>query len=162
MKQIVLTQGKVALVDDGDFNYLNQWSWYYNAKKGYACATINKKTVYMHRLIMKTPSGKLTDHKDQDKLNNQKFNLRICTSEQNNRNTPKISNKKSKYKGVVEQIDGRTGKRNYVARIYVNKKSIVKYFPFTPEGEIAAARAYNILAQQHFKEFAGLNSILRS
>ena len=68
MKTIELTRGKVAIVDDADFEYLNQWNWYASkAKKGfYAQHTQGifpfKKCVYMHRLIMKAPDGFDVDH----------------------------------------------------------------------------------------------------
>ena len=47
MKEIQLTQGKVALVDDDDFEYLNQWKWYYS-KLNYAMRSkrINKKKTF--------------------------------------------------------------------------------------------------------------------
>jgi hypothetical protein len=32
MKEITLTQGKVAMVDGGDFEYLNQFKWYARKK----------------------------------------------------------------------------------------------------------------------------------
>ena len=31
MKQILLTQGRFALVDDGDFDWLNQYKWCVNS-----------------------------------------------------------------------------------------------------------------------------------
>jgi hypothetical protein len=34
MKEIFLTQGKVALVDDDDFDFLNSFNWHLKRKKG--------------------------------------------------------------------------------------------------------------------------------
>jgi hypothetical protein len=165
MKEILLTQGKVALVDDEDFDRVNQYKWYYNAYKGYATTNITvgpgkQKGIYMHRLIANTPSGMLTDHRDLDKLNNQKSNLRTCTSTQNCRNKAVQKNKKSsRFKGVFIQRDNRSKSMYWSARIVVNKKQFCKNYPFTPTGEIAAAQTYNDWAQQHFKEFAVLNDL---
>ena len=39
MKEIPLTKGKVALVDDSDFEWLMQWKWSY-ASTGYAVSMI--------------------------------------------------------------------------------------------------------------------------
>jgi surfactin synthase thioesterase subunit len=58
MKQIHLTQGKFALVDDEDFDWLNQWKWHYD--KGYADRTVDGKHIYMHRAIMNTPDNMKT------------------------------------------------------------------------------------------------------
>jgi hypothetical protein len=54
MKQIPLSNGKFALVDDEDFEYLNQWKWSYSGH-GYAHRLQSGKTVYMHREILKPP-----------------------------------------------------------------------------------------------------------
>jgi hypothetical protein len=110
-KQISLTQGKFALVDDADYEWLNQWKW--QAAKGartsydvwYAvrCETKRpRKRIFMHRVIMSTPEDMITDHVDHDGLNNQRYNLRSCTKSQNTANSRKRSSQKgtSKYKGV--------------------------------------------------------------
>jgi len=73
MKRIKLTQEKVALVDDADFEFLNQWKWFYH-QTGYAKSCHR----YMHRLINKTPKGFHTDHINRNKLDNRKSNLRYC------------------------------------------------------------------------------------
>jgi hypothetical protein len=55
MKRIQLAGNKgVALVDDVDFNKLNQYRWHKDAH-GCAVRTVyvgGKRTIYMHRVIM--------------------------------------------------------------------------------------------------------------
>ena len=74
MKQIPLTQGKYALVDDSDFEWLNQWKWNYN--NGYArrIKEINKtrEIIYMHRFILKINKEKVCDHINGNGLDNRR------------------------------------------------------------------------------------------
>ena len=109
MKQIPLTKGQFALVDDEDFDRLTAMgSWCINSH-GYAVRSKGYKkpdgrrgciTIFMHRVIMNTPAGMDTDHGDTDRLNNQKYNLRVCTRSQNKMNTKKRAGNKSGFKGV--------------------------------------------------------------
>ena len=108
MKEIPLTHGQVALVDDEDYNLLRQhkWSarWSKTTKSYYAVGNqpqpkifsrVFYKTILMHRVIMKTPKGVDCDHIDHDTLNNQKYNLRNVTHSRNmmNQITPHTNNK---------------------------------------------------------------------
>lgn len=162
MKKIKLTQGKYALVDDEDFELLNQFKW--SCEHGYAARSIGlckgkSTTIRMHQFILAPPPGMVTDHKDLDKLNNQRYNLRVCTRGQNNMNCKKrIDFVSSKYKGISVAISNNKYKY-YKCQITVNGKANVKLFPFTPQGEIAAAQHYNNLAKQYHGEFAYLNII---
>ncbi len=87
MKEIPLTQGKVALVDDEDYEYLTQWKWCYNR---YAVRCIGPKNhrqrIAMHQVILNPPEGLETDHIDRNKLNNQRSNLRAVTRSENMQN----------------------------------------------------------------------------
>lgn len=102
MKKIKLSNGKYALVDDKDYDYLNQWKWGSNGQ--YACRTVkiaNKtKCIYMHRVIIETPLGMHTDHLNRNKLDNRKKNLRVCTHAQNMLNRSPTSRNKSGYSGI--------------------------------------------------------------
>jgi hypothetical protein len=107
MRKIPLSQGLFALVDDEDFEYLNQWKWY--AAKGehttYAQrtdrSTGKKLTVRMAQAILKTKDKQLTDHKDGNGLNNQRYNIRACTRHQNAMNKRIVNRgKTSIYRGV--------------------------------------------------------------
>lgn len=163
MKEIILTQGKVAIVDDDDFEDVNKYKWCFH-RPGYAVRSAKrpdgkKEHVLMHRFIMNTPAGMVTDHKDLNKLNNQKSNLRICTNSQNIINKPTTS-KVSRFKGV--SIVKRNNGKNTYYRVHLKSsdgKKISQYFPFTKSGEIEAAKKYNELALTHHKEFAYLNDI---
>jgi len=94
MKEIKLTQGKFAIVDDADYNWLNQWKWYAkicsNGKRIYVARfqRINGKptTIYMHRIITNCPEDKEVDHINGDSLDNRRKNLRIVTRSENSNN----------------------------------------------------------------------------
>jgi hypothetical protein len=84
MRQIKLNRGYVTLVDDEDYEYLNQFKWYLNSN-GYA-RTTSPQRMYMHALINKPPVGLQTDHVNRDKLDNRRSNLRSVTPLENSRN----------------------------------------------------------------------------
>ncbi len=155
MKQIKITQNKIALVDDADFEWLNQWKWHYR-NTGYAirrdyCGE-KPRWVRMHRLIINAPKGMEVDHKNGDKLDNRRSNLRIATHKDNCRNVPKRSNGKNIYKGVEK---GSLAK-SYSSRIKVNGERIYLGSFKTAE---TAAKAYNQASKKYFGEFGYLNKI---
>jgi len=157
MKQIQLTQGKVALVDDDDFEYLNQFKW--NAQKDgnkfYAkrMITINGKRTaqLMHVVIMGDNPLKLDiDHKDGDGVNNQKSNLRLCTHQQNMMNRRLGINSSSKYKGVHYS----NVRQKWQSRIQTEGRRISLGFFNNKED---AARAYDVTAVKYHGDFFLLN-----
>lgn len=158
MKEIQLTQGKVALVDDADLIYLNQWKWYASKVKNVYYAKRNSyengvnKNIKMHRQILNILDAKGIEgeHKDGNGLNNQRSNLRIATRSQNNANIPSRDKSSSKYKGVTYcKRDG-----NWEATITKNR---VKTYLGRFEIETDAALAYNKKAVEVHGEFARLN-----
>ena len=156
MKEIVLTRGLFAMVDDEDYEFLNQWKWYAHKSKNtfYAHRKIGKygRLVFMHRLILgidNTSPELFPDHMDKNGLNNQRYNLRIATRSQNNAN--KISTNPSGYMGVFP-----AGKSGWFSRIAKDKKKY--YLGFFKEKE-GAALAYNKAAIELHGEFANLNQV---
>lgn len=153
MKEIPLTQGKVAKVSDHRFDYLNQWKWYFNGQ--YAVRNSKtlfgkRKSIYMHCEILPHPIGFQTDHWDLDKLNNQDENLRVVEDVGNRRNRGPQSNNSTGYKGVYPHKKN----RKYIAQITVNNQQIYLGSFETPE---EAARIYDTAAKEHFGIFARTN-----
>lgn len=154
MKEIKLTQGRFALIDDEDYELIAKHKWYavnYHDHY-YAVMEIKGKQIKMHRLILNAPNNTDIDHIDGDGLNNQKSNLRLCTASQNAMNAKKCVDGKSKYKGVWICKEGK--KIRIRAGIRINFK-LINLGSFNTETQ--AAKAYDEAAKIHFGEFANLN-----
>lgn len=89
--------GKFAIVDDEDYIVVVERRWYLHAK-GYACITVAGKTLPLHRLLMQAKPGQLVDHKNLDRLDNRRCNLRFATWRNNLKNSAKRG--AHRYKGV--------------------------------------------------------------
>jgi hypothetical protein len=162
MKQIELTQGKFALVDDEDYIFLNQWKWCtqksgktYYAIRGLYVNGKKIATLRMHRVLLSIPSNMEGDHIDHNGLNNQRRNLRICTHAQNMCNQPSNKNSSSKYLGVTLNKQVKS-KKKWRSQIRFNG-AILRMGSYSTQEE--AAGAYNKKAEELFGEFANLNKI---
>lgn len=106
MKQIPLTQNKFAIVDDKDFENLNQFKWFFNGK-GYAGRSKWIKggnssiQILMHRIILNAPKNQEIDHINGDGLDNRRENLRLCSHAENSKNRKFYKNNTSGVRGVV-------------------------------------------------------------
>lgn len=151
MKFIPLTKGKVAIVDDEDYDALKCFKWHYNST-GYAVGYVRigphkAIAVLMHRLIAGTPPGKQTDHINMNKLDNRKCNLRICTHAENLQHRGKHNDNTTGYKGVSWYGPS----KKFRARIcYDNTRIYLGYFSTAKE----AHEAYKIAALKYHGEFA--------
>lgn len=137
MKQIPLTQNKYALIDDEDFDKINQYKkWYARWTKDvnsyYAIGniTINGqyKKQYMHRIIMGLDFGDLrqVDHINHDTLDNRKSNLRIVTHRINHHN----SKNQSKYGACIGYRPKNSSINPFCVNIhYKNKICYVGIYP---------------------------------
>lgn len=104
MKNIPLTQGKFAIVDDEDFERLNKFKWCCSSK-GYAVRNARKAdgrtgTIAMHREIILTPIGLDTDHRNRNRLDNRRSNLRNAKHSENLWNAKPHRDNQSGLKGV--------------------------------------------------------------
>ena len=153
MKTIQLTQGKVAIVDDDDFEMLNAYKWFahkqgdrFYARRNTSIRNGAKRTaIGMHRVIMRTPVGFETDHVNGDGLDNRRDNLRIATSSQNKMNRGSRRDNKLGVKGVSRS----RGRFRAVIQINGNYKLIGVFLTIE-----AASAAYQLAAQKLFGEFA--------
>jgi hypothetical protein len=124
MREIPLTRGKVALVDDGDYDDLSNHSWYVMtagnlcyAGRSSPMVNGNRQLILMHSAIINTPKGMDTDHINGNGLDNRRENLRIVTRRQNLQNLH--IKKTSIYPGVSFETDS----NRWRAQIKINGKS---------------------------------------
>ena len=151
---ISLPQGKVAIVDEADFEWLSQWQWCLNSN-GYARRRLPTRkgkqfTALMHREIMMAGPGQEVDHINGDHLDNRRANLRLCTHLENSRNRGPQSNNNSGFKGVHWYAQT----QRWQAQIKAGSRRIhLGYFV----DKLDAARTYDEAARDHFGAFAALN-----
>lgn len=149
MKEIKLTQGKFALVDDEDFERLNQFKWR-TQRVGYLFYGIRSerkkgivKNYMLHREILnlKHEDSQKVDHINSNGLDCRKQNLRCCTHAENMRNRKRRGVFSSLYKGVCWSKKA----KKWVAMIRHNK---IRINLGTFENEYEASVIYNKKAKE--------------
>jgi hypothetical protein len=159
MKTIPLGKHHTAFVDDEDYEFLSQFKWY-SLRGQYASAnsklpiTKGGTPVLMHRLVIAARPGEQVDHIDGNGFNNQRSNLRLCTSSQNHANQKCGLRGCTRFKGVQFPKRVYKLKKPWLVRIMVNRKTKFSRYYRTPT---EAACGYNIAAKELFGEFAKLN-----
>lgn len=161
MREIPLTRGKVALCDDGDFEFLSSFEWcsIFQHGRWYAQTTVwdaREKKAYkvkMHNLLMGIAlGGKEWDHEEgEGGLDNRRSNLRLATGQENQWNTGSRGGS-SRFKNVTWN----KRKRKWAVMMTANRKA---YSGGYHDDENAAARAANELMKRYHGEFARLNEI---
>lgn len=158
MKEIELTKGYVALVDDEDYETVSQYKWYtvvipesplrYANTKLPGSGKTGLRTA-MHRLLL-DPGELMVDHIDGDGLNNQRSNLRLVTHAQNMLNRRKHSSNTSGYKGVYWEPE--RGKWRCQVKVGGRVTRVGRF-----DDLLEAALAYDRVAKELHGEFARLN-----
>lgn len=146
MKTITLTQGKVALVDDEDYELVSSYVWHFNvyAKRKSRKIEGSARNINMHTFIM---GRKSLDHINRNKLDNRRSNLRVCTPGQNMAN-------RAPYHGKFKGVSWNKKHKSWVAQLQVNRHAKhIGYFKTAKD----AARAYDERAKETWGEFACLN-----
>lgn len=140
----------IALVDDSDYDWLSKLTWR-AVKTKYTFYAVTDENVAMHTVIMEPPPGLITHHKDNNGLNNQRYNLINCTQ---------ANNIQAQQRSIINGYKGvcwHKKRKRWMAYIGHNgKQEYIGLF----EDEDEAALAYNNMAIQYFGDFASLNKIL--
>ena len=163
--EIYLTQGQKTIVDKDDYEFLSKHKWcaIYSKKRGdyvavtrTECINCKKRTVYMHREIMRPLKNLHIDHINHNPLDNRKNNLRICTPTENqwNRKGANKNNNTSNYKGICYDLYHKSWKSSIG---YHNKSLHIGYFKNKNEAVVA----YNQVAIEKYGNYACLNTIGR-
>lgn len=155
VKEIALQNGMFALVDDEDYENVNQYKWSatVNRKTNLTVSSnVNKKTVKLSRFLTNAKKGDFIIFNDGNRLNFQKYNLAISNklgTIMNRRGNVKSS---SKYKGVSWEKDRKKWKA--AIKVEGKTKNLGRY-----DSEDKAAIAYNNAALKYLGEKVFLNVI---
>lgn len=149
MKTISLKCGRVAIVDDVDFDRVQSYGWYFSGR--YVMARSNMKIIYLHKVILNAPKGQQVDHANRDTLDNRRSNLRFCTGSQNSANSSSRRGV-SGFRGVFRSPKNKLNPWTTCIQVQ-NRRMFIGAFGTAD----AAAKAYDQKAKEHFGPFAMLN-----
>ena len=144
MKQVTLSLGQVAIVNESDFEWLAKYRWFalWNARANNFYAARNEQledgrwtTISMHRQILDLKRGdkRQGDHINHKTLDNRRENLRIVSQTQNSYNSPKQRNNTTGFKGVIREngrfraIIGIQGKRIHLGTCATPEEAYALY-----------------------------------
>lgn len=157
IREIPLTQGQIALVDEEDYEWLSQYNWLASSKKGKTCYAgrhIFSKGPFewMHRKLLGLTygDGKIVDHINRNGLDNRRCNIRIANKSLNSINRPLQRNNTSGYRGIYWD------KKRNLWEVQIKTKGIRKHLGRFADIK-AAALAFDKEALRQRGEMAVLN-----
>ena len=144
MRELVLKQGEVVLIDDEDYELVSGHTWHCSRQpntcyaKTWPSRTLGKRLpIAMHRLIMNAPPGVEVDHINGNGLDNRKENLRLCSHKENSQN-------KHRRMPGNKGVSWHSRDKKWVAQFWKNGiKYHVGYFTSEDEAVIAYNKAVN-------------------
>jgi hypothetical protein len=161
VREIPLTQGKVALIDDEDFARVNAFKWYTLALRKtdgscryYAWRSVRQPDgkrvwIYLHRFLMNAPADLVVDHVNGNGLDCTRTNMRLATHAQNVQNMRPHKHGVSGFKGIWRRKSGR-----WQAEIRAEDRRIRLG---TYDDPAFAAAIYDAAARQLFGHFSNTN-----
>lgn len=135
-------------IDTADYAKVEGFRW--RISRGYAVARSRSKTLLMHRVLTGFRFRRV-DHRDGNRLNNRRTNLRRANARENAWNARLQGSNRFGYKGIA-YVRYRT-RFYWRAQLRANGRNYYRHFPTKDE----AARGYDALARQHFGKFACVN-----
>lgn len=152
-KLLHLSGGGAVIVDAELLDTLKSFTWRLD-RDGYARTSLTQSTdgerrtvtFFLHRFVFGAQPGQIVDHRNRNKLDCRRANLRLATPVGNSANQGKANRGKSRFKGVSFNKAARKW------QVACGRKYIGLF-----ESEEAAAAAYDKAALAAWGEFAGLN-----
>lgn len=138
---------RVALIDRIDVARVAGRRWRLT-RDGYVVSGSGRELVWLHRVVARTPVGSFTDHRNHNRLDNRRANLRVCSYRENNCNQ-RQRRSGSGYRGVY-----RTPRGRFRAQIRVWGRLMQLGSYGSPE---EAACAFDNAARRFHGEFARPN-----
>lgn len=117
------SKGNFTTIDLSDFNRVKEFYWFMTSNGYFATVTGTKgKLVYLHNFVfpIDIPFNKEVDHKNRNKSDNRKGNLRLALRSENNINKSPSKNNSTVYTGVSYS----KSKNKY--RAYITKNGVQK------------------------------------
>ena len=152
--ECIIDNGDSFIFDKEDFDIINKYNWCIDKNKTVVSGSycFNGALKKIHTLITECQKPNVVDHINNNRCDNRKANLRVCTQHQNSMNCATPINNTSGYKGVS------WSKRKNKWRAYI-KYNYKQIYLGLYNNKTDAAKAYNEAAIKYFGEFAHLNNI---
>ncbi len=144
---LIYVASREVLFDDPDADWIHNLRWEID-KDGYAVSRRKgreDRRKLMHRLVMGASALDIVDHRNGNRLDNRRTNLRFCTRSQNGINAGVKKNNTSGFKGV--------SKLGNVWRAYINADWKQIHLGCFPTAELAASARENA-ERRMYGEFA--------
>ena len=149
MKKLIIeskTHGTFeVLLDDEDYEWVSKYKWSLLKDRSrkreafYVGRNLRqpdgkRKRILLHREIMNTPRGLVTDHLNGNGLDNRRANLSVCTDMENQQRKRSHIDSTSKFVGVQRSKPGsKNHKKIWLADCMRNRKRLYRKYFYTEE-----------------------------